>query len=132
LAERNPLRPIATVDTCSVVCAFVIRVNPASADIEAVGRYPRVCCCAPCCGAAAADRRPPTVQQSIDISWQPGPRQQTRGLGPDLQNILRQSYDYLAAAAAAAAEVRLPYDNAKLTIDLRRTSNLSNIRKTQR
>ena len=28
--------------------------------------------------------------------------------------------------------LRLPYDNAKLTIDLRRTSNLSNIRKTQR
>jgi len=34
---------------------------------------------------------------------------------PDLQNISRQSYDYLS------------YDNAKVTIDLRRTSNLQNI-----
>jgi len=32
------------------------------------------------------------------------------GQGPDVQNILRQSYD-----------------NAKVTIDLRRTSNLQNI-----
>ena len=33
------------------------------------------------------------------------------GLGPDLRNILRLSYE------------RLSYDNAKVTIDLRRTSN---------
>ena len=37
-------------------------------------------------------------------------------LGPDLQNILRQSYDYLTIGP-----------NAKVTIDLRRTSNLQNI-----
>jgi len=34
--------------------------------------------------------------------------------GPNVQNILRQSY-------------RLYYDNAKVTIDLRQTSSLQNI-----
>jgi len=37
-------------------------------------------------------------------------------LGPDLQNILGQSYDYLSF-----------YDNAKVTINLRRMSNLQDI-----
>jgi len=41
-----------------------------------------------------------------------------RNEGPGLQNILRQSYDYLTI---------ISYDNAKVTIDSRRTSSLQNI-----
>jgi len=46
---------------------------------------------------------------------------ETKIMGPNLQNILRQSYDYLTII------LRISYDNVKVTIDLRLTSNLQNI-----
>jgi len=46
---------------------------------------------------------------------------ETKITGLNLQNILRQSYDYLTII------LRISYDNVKVTIDLRLTSNLQNI-----
>ena len=55
---------------------FIICVNASATSLCSWATYvrwkrdtTRICCCDPCCGA---------VQQSIDISYPPGPQQQTR------------------------------------------------------
>jgi len=71
---------------------------------------------APINAAFDALRQPTTVCLSPDTL--PPSLSLFRNEGPGLQNILRQSYDYLTI---------ISYDNAKVTIDSRRTSSLQNI-----
>ena len=97
--------------------------------------------------------RAPAVQRSIDIFCPPGPQQQTRCSGErwpndvtDRRTDARQFHRRCSAYYASSVDkrrrkyrsgvrftkylttiLRLSYDNAKVTIDLRRTSNLQNI-----
>jgi len=107
--QRGTARILTAHAAAAAVDRYLLLTGPTTADLQQ-----RVCCCGPM--LRQTDGRRIVLEMQLHVLC--GQRQQNDWLhenqGPDLQTILRQSYDYLTI---------MP----KVTIDLRRTSNLRNI-----